>query len=61
MLNKLCANREHNVGSAPSAPRRANYPQSSTRDPQFFPCYVKTQHPRPKAFFHLSRGPRPLY
>jgi len=61
MLNKLCANREHNVGSALSAPRRANYPQFSTRVPQFFPWYVATQHPGPEAFSYLSRVPRPLY
>jgi len=61
MLNKLCANREQDVGSAPSAPQRANYQQLSTRGPQFFPYFVETQHPRPKAFLYLSRGPRPPY
>jgi len=61
MLNKLCANREQNVGNAPSAPGRANRPQSCTRVPQLFPLYAETQHPGPKALLHLSRGPRPLY
>jgi len=61
MMTKLCANREQNVGSATSAPRRANYPQPSTRIPQFFPYYAETQHSRPKVFSHLSRGSRPLY
>jgi len=61
MLNKLCAKREQNVDSAPSASRRANYPQPFTRGPQFFPYSVEIQHPRPKAFSYLSSGPRPLY
>ncbi len=60
-MNKLCANHEQDVGNALSDPQRANYPQSSTRVSQLSPLRAETQHEGPKAFSHLSRGPRPLY
>ena len=60
-MNKLCVNREQDVGNALSDPRRANHPQSFTRVPQLSPLRAETQYLGPKAFSDLSRGPGPLY